>query len=103
MKEKMKVYCGIAQELFLAPLAYLLGARAYTVYIRYADGEPLAPFADVLFNKNVEEATITKAFDKFDEFDKKLYSTVSPKETSLEPISYISYLRNHVSEMLMLA
>lgn len=101
--KKIEAYWAIMQELLLAPLAYLLGARAYTLYVRYADGEPLAPFADVLFNKNVEEATVTKALDKFDELDKVLYSTVSPKETLLEPISYISYLRNHVSEMLMLA
>lgn len=101
--KKIKVYWTIMQELFCAPLAYLLGARAYTLYVRYADGEPLAPFADVLFNKNVEEITVAKAFDKFDELDKVLYSTASPKETSLEPISYISYLRNHIIEMLILA
>lgn len=95
--KKIEAYWAIMQELFLAPLAYLLGARAYTLYVRYADGEPLTPFTDVLFNKNVEEVTVTKALDKV------LYSTGSPKETLLEPISYISYLRNHVSEMLMLA
>lgn len=103
MKKRMNAYWTIAQELFLAPLAYLLGARAYTLYIRYADGEPLAPFTDVLFNKNIEEVTVANAVSKFDEINKALYSTVSSKETLLEPISYISYLRNHISEILIFA
>lgn len=101
--KKIKVYWAIMQELLLAPLAYLVGARAYVLNVRFADSNVFEPFTDVLFNKNVEEITVTKALDKFDELEKTLYSAMSPQETELAPISYISYLRNHVSEMLMWA
>ena len=86
--KKIEAYWAIMQELFLAPLAYLLGARAYTLYIRYADGEPLSPFTDVLFNKNIEEATVTKALDKFDELTNKLNDNKFLKDIEDMPIMY---------------
>lgn len=100
---KIKVYWAIVQELFFAPLAYLIGARAYTLNVRFADSNVFDPFTDVLFNKNTEEITPVRAVAKFDELEKTLYSAMSPQEIELVPISYISYLRNHISELLMWA
>lgn len=87
----------------MPPLAYWIGARAYVLNVRFADSNVFEPFTDVLFNKNVEEITVAKALDKFDELEKTLYFAMSPQEAELAPISYISYLRNHISTMLMWA
>lgn len=100
---KIKAYWTIMQELFCAPFAYALGARAYTIHVRYANTDAFDPFTDVLINKNREEATPLNAIAKLDDFETAMYSVRPIDNVKISPIPFIDYLKNHFIEILIWA